>query len=102
MLEPRPTIFSPQPDRFGAVDGRMWVRCTAERYVQVNIIERRQMLQEPRPTRSLPSTEIIRFVPGFPFNVATDARPLFGRDRFIGQNRLHRGSQIVSAQWPIV
>src|SRR5260221_14001483 len=37
MLEPRPTIFSPQPDRFGAVDGRMGLTCTVWVYVQANI-----------------------------------------------------------------
>jgi hypothetical protein len=37
MLEPRPTIFSPQPERFGAADGCMRVTCMGGKYVQVNI-----------------------------------------------------------------
>src|ERR1700759_290697 len=37
MLEPRPRIFSPQPERFGAADGCMWVTYICWIYVQVNI-----------------------------------------------------------------
>src|ERR1700757_1472833 len=40
MLEPRPRLFPPQPERFGAADGCMWVTCIRPIYVQANIYPR--------------------------------------------------------------